>query len=309
MNKLIIIFFTAIFLNASNFTNKSISISSINSTSHEYVYQNDFKLSELIWETKDVSLLGLEFDYLLRKDSILNFSYKINISKGDSLMNDFDWLKNDASNWSHWSNHPNTKLENFSILDINVKQYLEDTNNLNIYFTLGYKIVEKKFKAYDGTAIYSTKTGFRDSFGSFSGLGITYKETFNSLYLGIGGNKKYNKFNLKTSFKYSPFVDATNSDTHHFRSFTNENKFDQTTMQAINIDLEYNYTKSLLFVIKYENVAYEETRGTTTRTYYDTTSDTYTNGSTIPKGTVLSFGGAGIDNSYNSLNIGIIKKF
>lgn len=304
--------FILINLKASEIINRSISITSIDTKSHEYVYKssdNNYKLSELIWEAEDVSLLGLEFDYSLSSSTLLNFSYKINIFNSDSMMNDYDWVKDDPNNWSDWSNHPNTQLEHLSILDINIKKLLESKNTLNAYFTVGYKIESKKFKAYDGTYVYSSSSGFRDETGYFNGLGITYEETFSSLYLGLGGSKKYKKLNFKAALKYSPFVVAKNIDTHHFRYFTNENSFDPTTMTQINLVVEYPYTKDLLFVITYENVEYEETKGTTTRTYYGQTSDTYTSGGTIPQGSVFNYSGAGISNSYNSFNIGIIKKF
>ena len=118
-------------------TNFSFTVSSsiFNSMSHETVYQPagyptaSRKISELTWEAKDVNLLGVALRYQ-SKGIDLYISYKKNISTGDGVMDDLDWIDDDLD-WidyanpytrTHWSHHENTDVTNVSILDLLIKK-------------------------------------------------------------------------------------------------------------------------------------------------------------------------------------------
>lgn len=309
---LLSLLFTSLYAN--NFVNKKMSITTIDSTSHEYVYKSNnpsYKLSELIWEVDNVKLLGLQFDYLISKDSFFQFSYKQNISN-DAQMDDYDWMIDDISDWSHWSTHPNTVLDNYTILDLSIHHRLESKSSIEQNVIFGYKNIEKSFRAYDGSYIYTedrnaTNNYFRNDIGTFSGLSISYDESFDSVYMGISLKKRFPHFTISGIFKYSPIVYATNRDNHHFRFFVNENEFEFTTMTDIGLEVEYPIKKNISIVYNYQNVNYQETRGTTTRTYYKDGKNSY--GNTIPKGTVSVYSGAGISNSYSSSSLALVMRF
>ncbi|MGK0256001.1 MAG: plasminogen activator [Arcobacteraceae bacterium] len=283
-----------------------ISLTSLDTTSHEFVYNNGKKLSELIWEAKDVQMLGVQVDYVLSPSSFIKIGYKTNLSD-DALMDDYDWMKDDTEDWSHWSNHPNTKLDNFTILDISLNKKIKLHHSLDSNIRIGYKEENRKFKAYGGTYIYSSSTGFRDDSGAFNGLGISYEETFKTIYVGINGKLHYSDFTISGGLSYSPMVQASNIDTHHMRYFTNNNTFNDTTMIAINAEVEYLVTKRISIALNYTDIQYSETQGITTRTYYEDGTDS--DGNTIPSGTIWKYGGAGISNSYSSLSLMMIAKF
>jgi len=106
-----------------NFINKQIAITSLDTTSKEIVYSpsSGKKLSELTWTADDVQMLGVKFDYLLTRTSFIQFDYKMNLSS-EAVMDDYDWIKDDTTDWSHWSHHSNTSLDDFTILDISILQ-------------------------------------------------------------------------------------------------------------------------------------------------------------------------------------------
>ncbi len=287
---------------SNNFVNKELSITTIDSTSHEYVYNLSHKNSELIWEAENVRLLGLQFDYLISKDSFFQFIYKQNISN-DAQMDDYDWLKDYTSDWSHWSTHPNTVLDNYTILDLSVHYRLQSKSSVEQNFIVGYKDIAKSFRAYDGTFIYSTDNGFRDNPFTSKGLGISYEESFKSLYMGFSLKKEFTHFSISGIFKYSPLVVAINRDTHHKRYYVDTNEFDTTTMTDIGIKVEYPIKKNISIVYKYQNLNYEETRGILTRSYYDGATEK-------TAGTVTAYSGAaGISNSYSSSGLALVVKF
>lgn len=291
-------------LYSANTESFEISISTVNSKSHELIYDpySDKKLSELIWKAENVKLLGFKYKHTLSSLEYLTLNYQKNIDDGNSVMNDYDWLKDYTSEWSDWSNHPDTKLDRLTLLDFSYTKYLISNSDIKKYITLGYKIENKKFRAYNGTYIYSSTSGFRDLSGSFSGLGITYEETFKVIYAAVELSKNYERFIFRGKLTYSPKVEATNSDTHHARYFTNNNKFNNTTMLGFDLGVDYKFAQDLLLSAGYSVVNYKKTDGTTTRTYYDGATEE------IP-GTAYVYGGAGISNSYSSINFTIIKKF
>ena len=290
-------------VNGSDIINKQISISSVDTISHELVYSPSTgkKLSELIWKADDVQMLGIQFDYLASKRWFLHISYKTNLSD-NAQMDDYDWLKDGISDWSHWSTHPNTKLDKFTILDISWNNQLKSDSDIQKEVVIGYKIENRAFKAYDGSYIYSSNSGFRDQSGNFSGLGISYEEEFKTLYLGLNLKKYYDRFILSGRIAYSPKVTATNIDTHHNRYFTNNNTFADTTMKELSANVEYPINKSISLALNYLRVDYDETEGMTTRTYYDGATE-------ATPGTVWRYSGAGISNSYSSMNVGLIARF
>jgi outer membrane protease len=290
-------------LYSNDIINKQITITSIDTTSHEFVYNSNYskKISELIWSADDVQMLGIKFDYPLSPKSFIQINYKINLSD-DATMDDYDWLKDDTTLWSHWSHHENTILDNFSILDISFNNHIKSTSDIEKNIIIGYKIDKRSFKAYDGTYIYSSTDGFRDLSGSFSGLGISYEETFKMIYFGLSAKKYYPKYILSGKLTYSPKVNITNQDTHHNRYFTNYSTFGQTTMLSIDTTIEYPIKHNISIALNYLNVKYSETKGTTTRTYYDGSTE-------YESGSVFVYGGAGISNSYSALNLVFIAKF
>ncbi|MDB2405674.1 omptin family outer membrane protease [Arcobacteraceae bacterium] len=282
-----------------------MSLTSIDSISHEFVYNpsnQDEKLSELIWEADDVSLLGLQFDYLLSRKSFLQVDYKINITDGNSMMADYDWLKTGNPNWSDRSTHPNTKLDKLTIFDISINNKIEDTSEMNTNVVIGYKVEHKSFKAYDGSYIYSSSGGFRDLEGTFSGLGISYEESFKSIYLGLDISRVYKEWLFNLNLTYSPKVTVTNKDTHHNRYFINNNTFSNTTMTGIDTSISYLVSQNISLALNYLQVKYDEVKGTTTRTYY-------TGATEQTPGSVFTYGGAGISNSYSFFGLVLVAKF
>jgi len=303
--KIIILFsLLSLFTYGNNLFEKEISIETINSISHEYVYDPnnlDYKLSELIWETEDISMLAIKLSYTLKGDLFIKFDGKINISS-EAKMDDYDWLKGDQTQWSDWSTHPNTIVDKYNIIDLSLNRRLDTRFNIEQNINIGFKYDDKRYKAYDGSYIYSSQDGFRDQFGTFSGLGITYSEQFSSIYVGIDGKLKLNSLIVKAALKYSPFVNITNSDTHHLRYFTNENSFDTTSMVNIEASVLYPIEENIFFGLIFESLNYSKTDGVTTRTYYSGATE-------AEAGSVYKYNGAAIQSSYEVFNLALMVKF
>lgn len=276
----------------------TLSISNINSISHEYVYNPyniDIKISELIWETSNSKLIGYKFTYISDKKNFFNINYKTLLQESSTVMNDYDWLdQNNPNTWSHHSYHPDTILDKLNIFDININILISPKNKL--FFIIGYKKDSKKFKAYNGTYIYSSSGTKRDLTGNFSGLGITYIEKFKGIYYGLRTIKYIkSKTILESSFKYSKSFNCFVSDTHHFRKFTNTSNFKSIEMLNIDLTLKYNYKKNLFLNFKYNYNKYKKSIAYTTRRFFD--------------GRTYYYPGSGTENEYNIISFEIEKLF
>lgn len=280
-----------------------VSLSKYTSKSHEFVYSptnTSYKISELIWKINDANMLGINASFDLQKEMTIDIEYKTKISAEDNSMQDFDWLQV-GKEWTHFSNHPNTKLVSANILDMVIVKLMK-AQNFDWKIRAGIKNESRKFESYDGTYIYSTGSEFRNSRGEFSGLGITYSEDFTSIYGAIEINKEVQKWNFLGQLSFSPFYTAKSSDRHHFRNFVNNNKFegiDNGTMFGLKLGINYKVAKNYNLGISFEEIEYSQAKGITTRNYDDITSanrDNFTKLST-------SYAGAGISNKYSMINI------
>jgi plasminogen activator len=280
-----------------------------NSVSNEIVYDpnTNKKLSELIWETGDVSLLGLKLKIIPNKKVKLNLLIEKMLFDNMGTMNDYDWLSDTHSEWSDWSTHPNTVITDITKFNVNIQYNLPKDKYKNLYIVkLGMKMKYHSFKSYGGSYIYSSNGNFRNKIGEFNNnLGISYEETFMNFYIKGEFIKVINKLLLKASLAFSPIVLSANTDTHYLRSFTNNNTFNPTYMYEYELGLNYSINDGVLLGFNYSKSKYNEATGTTTRTYFaDNSTDNAKNGDTY------TYDGAGLKNTASSkVILSVIFKF
>lgn len=273
------------------------SISNFNSTSHETLYipqgysYAGRKVSELTWVAEDVKLLGIDLNYKFSNGLGFYADYKKNISTGDGVMDDLDWTAVNPNTLTHWSHHNNTDVENVSIIDLGIKynHYLmmEEYSITNVWFSLGYKKENQKFKAYDG---YGNYLGIPVT---FNGLGITYEQEYEGTYVGIGTDFKNKNIILNLGIKYSPWISTEYTDRHHLRTppFTETTNFDDTDMISLNVGFGYEIDKHHTIKLAYEYTEYGYIRGDRTRKFDDGTTYNWANSAAIDsKNSILNIG-------------------
>lgn len=257
---------------AGDFLDTTVGLEFYNSTSHELVYYpySSYKISELIYEADNAKLLNVGFRYKFHPEYIAKFKYKTLLQDGSNVVNDYDWFDNTKSDWTHWSNHPNTKLDKLSIIDLSVQKHFGDTKYLSHYLNLGYFKSNKTFKSYNGTYIYSSsRHRLRDLTGNFEGLGLTYKETITMPYVSLDNTMTQGKNSFNLNLRYSPSVNMKYSDTHHLREFTSIGTHKDSTMFGYQLDYKYEIDPKYTFGIGYTYAKYNETKGDEERTYFN----------------------------------------
>lgn len=304
---LFIALFLTIHLNA-KFKDVSIGVVNINTTSNEYVYADgtyDRKISELIWKNTNANLFDIAVSDSITKSMFIDIKFQYLLNQSDSVMDDFDWLDDsNPTKWSDHSNHTNTKMTDFYILDLSFGEKFHMTKLFDTIISVGYMRSYKRFKAYGGTYTYSQRgTTNRNITGSFSGLGLTYSEEFNSFYVGLQIMKKLSIVDLSIDIKYSPFTYAQNSDTHHYRFFENVSKFESIKMLNIGFKPIIKFNKKSKLRLDISWTKYFKTLGNTKRTYYKDTAESTKYDWSKP------YSGAGIENSYLTLGASFIVSF
>lgn len=256
-------FVTAQSIFAFDSTNFNVGVTNLNSETKEIVYNNNgSKLSQLEWKADNVKLLNFGIEGNIKNSLFLSASLATNFDNDDMVMDDYDWVNN--TQWTHWSHHDKTQVEDIKMFDANLKYKFE---KLPVYVGVGYKAEKFEYSAFDGDYIYSTNGGFRDSTGSFSGLGITFEHTLKMPYLIVGTDFNITKdLNVGADVSYSTFAKFEDQDTHHFRNLVYNDDLDYTNYLGYNIYVNYSITKMIGLGLNYSYNKYDSRKGDTTIT-------------------------------------------
>jgi len=233
---------------------------------NEYVYYPPLNhtASQLIWDTDSLTMVGIGGSLHFQEKYTFNIEYTFSANKADSKMTDYDWVL-PGYDWTHRSIHKNTDVSSASTFDMSAEYTL---SNKMISLLVGYREDRATRKAYGGTFVYSDieNGGFRDQIGTApnSLLGITYKQTWKSPYLGIKADAYFtNLLTLHTKFIYAPVVKGEAFDNHHLRDLTTVDTLDNTHMYAINLGLGYKLSNALTATLDYVYQKYDTTKGDT----------------------------------------------
>lgn len=272
----------------------SAGIGYLGGQSNEYVYEQDgSKLSELNWKIQGASVIKGEMNV----DFLPWFSANMNgwttMGTNNAQMNDYDWLDPQQSNWTDWSHHPDTDLNYANNIDLNVRGWLLQNQSYKLGATVGYQLNEFDFIANGGCYNYGN--------GSFTGCfptdqpGIGYYQTFDSVYLGLVGKYRTERFELNATLKVSPWVHANDVDEHYARgiTFTESGDNSQFTSATLNAGYYFRQHAKIFFEAEYN----QYTNGKADTTYTDRYGDVY-----------YASNAAGLDNHNYVLSVGIQYK-
>lgn len=287
---LFILFFSPLYAIKWSDSDFSVGITKFSSTANELVYDPNnlsYKLSELIWVIEDAPLLTLNWRLHLKDEAFFSLYYKKNFNTTTGLMDDYDWLYTNRD-WSHWSHHENTLVTNIEIYGFTLES---KKFHKNYSLTLGYEIERKRWKAYDGTYIYSIlPSGFRDDTGTFSGLGITYIQELTTPYIALNADYEIHDIDIRAKFHYSALASAKDYDTHHFRNIQFDSTFKNISMFGVSLEANYSFSDKHYLKVSYKYLNFLEKKGKTQRT-------------DISTGDSITYPGAGISNISSYLEV------
>lgn len=262
-------------------------------------YPVDYKLSQLIWNSRNIPTISLGISTEFEKSYNINVEGRFGIYGGDGVMDDYDWL-DIGNDWSHWSHHEDTSITGLSTLDFSVDYHLfgknkkKSANKWSLVF--GYRDESWAWESRGGSYIYSSSGILRDDIGNFTpGLAvINYEQSFEMPYLGLKYETRSSKWRFNVQYNYSNQVSVSAIDHHILRNLIFKDDFEKGVMSSYKVGIGYSFMKNFDISLRYDSYTYDEVRGNTT--YIDSTTG-------IPFAYCLNCAGA--DNSNQSFAIGL----
>jgi outer membrane protease len=216
--------------------------------SEEIVYRQypDDMLSQLIWEMKPLTYLGVELGYrwqsrISRKNIFVDASFKFGLSDITGAMEDRDWTASSISTWlTHYSVHNNTTKEAY-LADARIgwsfnpfRGILEEHpeyENFRIKPYIAYSFKYFSWAASGGSVLHPDwQEPLLKSFAY-----ITYKQIWHSASLGASLYGKFNQyFDIKFFLELGP-VWCTAYDEHFYYSTEKLAKSTTDTMHGISV--------------------------------------------------------------------------
>jgi len=252
--------------------NVYISIGQTNIKANELVYGQpssypvDYKLSQLIWESRNVPMLYTGINVRISPSYTFNLEGKFAVKKHKSIMDDYDWSYV-GRDWSDQSNHPDTTLTEASGYNLNFDFDLLGKKRNKLSMLVGYKEDRWSWESRGGTYIYSTNstTGYRSSIGSFTSgqKVISYSQHMSTPYIGLRFESKLNKWKFNFQYEYSDWVKIKAVDDHYLRDLLFEDTFSESSMNAYKLGVSYQISKKFNLHLNYAVQKYDEARGNT----------------------------------------------
>ena len=236
-------------------------------TANEIVYSNNYKVSHLTWKTQNAatSIFGIKHE--INDYMTLNFEAQSLSQQTKSVMDDYDWLYTNTSDWSDWSHHEDTLLTQADSYTINASFTLAE--NKNGYFSViaGYKKDTRQWKSFGGSYVYSNTT-FRDSSGNFTpgSAAIDYKQEYTTPYYGLDLGALFDNWLYTLQIGISNNVQLVATDVHHARNLIFIDKFAPGRMENYKLGISYFFNDNVAINFSHDLRNFIETRGNTVQT-------------------------------------------
>lgn len=231
---------------------------------HEYVYWQDrggHTASELIWEIDSVYMFGIGGSIRPLTWLNVNADLWVNVGDGEGHMEDYDWMVV-GMDWTDQSVHDDTDVTNALVFDVNVEMTMFSTNTVSFVGIVGYRHDTFEWEARGGSYVYSVN-GYRDRVGNFPSneLGITYEQSFDVPYLGIGFQGDFDRFHMAARVTGSFMVSGEAIDQHHARDLVTYDDFSGENMLAFDIELGYSISDAFIITAAYAYEKYDTMTG------------------------------------------------
>jgi outer membrane protease len=237
--------------------------------SHELVYEDGEKISELIWDLDHAFVLNADFSFRLLPALRLNAGASFG-GHIDSHMEDYDWLGLDygVTDWTDRSTHEDTELDYFTRVDLNLQYDFLRMPVLTLGGLLGARVTGIQWSAYGGDYVYTSDpaTSFRDEIGSFTDgeIGITYEQAWLVPYIGIAASLDMGDLRISASAVGSPLAYGTDDDVHWLRDLNFLDDLEPTNFLGAAAELTYRYGPQYQFFVNATAERYFRTSGDTT---------------------------------------------
>ncbi|EKB5404556.1 omptin family outer membrane protease [Salmonella enterica] len=244
-----------------------LSVGALSGSAKERVYQDGRRVSQLDWKFKNAPILKGNIDWDLSPWVRLGASGWVTAgSHGASDMVDRDWMLPHQAGYSHIS-ESSSRLRSASFWDVNTTIWGVNNDRWRLGVMAGWQQTDYRWDARGG--YYSYWNGLVQ--GNLpDGKGIGYKLQFKMPYIGLTGGYRYRDIEMNTSFKYSHWVRASDTDEHYLRNATFRDKNRDSDFYSVSADIGYYITPRAKVFIEGEWMRVTNGRGSETVTFHDT---------------------------------------
>ncbi|KMV70720.1 hypothetical protein AI29_10450 [bacteria symbiont BFo2 of Frankliniella occidentalis] len=214
-----------------------VSAGVLSTTTKERVYDptNGHKDSQLNWRVNNAPVLKGALEWRVLPKLSLGLEGWSTVAKRGGVMNDYDWEDESQKSWTSKSYHPKSQLNHANQFDFSLKYWLLSNDDARIGIVSGYQQTRYRFSAYGGQYNYNNGQYVGDLANSL--LGISYRQTFKTPYIGLLASYRYQQWEVGGAVKYSAWGRASDIDEHYltdtiFRASVNKQKFAALSLNA-----------------------------------------------------------------------------
>ncbi|EKC2495410.1 omptin family outer membrane protease [Salmonella enterica] len=226
-----------------------LSVGVLSGSAKERVYDNGRKISQLDWKFKNAPILKGGIDWDLSPWVRLGASGWVTAGRYGAIdMVDRDWLISAQEEYSHISESP-TKLRSASFWDVNATVWGVNNDRWHLGIMGGWQQTDYKWDAHGGYSSYwngSVEDKLPD------GKVILYKLQFKMPYVGLTGGYRFRNVEMNTTFKYSHWVQASDTDEHYLRNITFHDRNRVSDFYSVSADIGYYITPQAKIFIEGE---------------------------------------------------------
>lgn len=275
-----------------------IGVGRMQAESREYVYDagSGRKISQLDWKASNVPILKATLSYPLNSWLTANLRAWTAISPGSSSQHDFDWMVPGQSDWSHRSYSPDTRLHAAHEIDLSATAWLIQRAGYKAGVVAGYQQTHFSWTAYGGS--YSYWNGARTGNFPDGQPGISYRQSFRLPYVGLAGSYRHQDWEFNALFKFSPWVQIDDHDTHHLRNLDFTDQSRNSRYYGINLDAGYHLTPNAKLFAEVSWNKFLQGRGPTVERNGNTGTTSFYDGAA-----------AGMDNKNYAITVGVKYRF
>ena len=227
-----------------------------------YPEENDRKVSELIWQLKNVYMVGAVINAEPVSWLRINLGGWFAVNKGTGVMDDYDWVLEDSSEWTDWS-HSAILLKRGIILDANLQGRLFEYHGLGFWAVGGFKFMNWYWHERGKFYIYSVY-GYRDYYGLDGGRHcIDYEQWFYTPYAGVSLTYDYDRLHFSGYLNYSPLAWARGEDHHLLGNIVFSDRFDHVRYFGVGLRATFDVTEHFYVGAGFDFQQYYNRVGTT----------------------------------------------
>ncbi len=231
----------------------------------EYVYEGDYKVSQLDWESKGVKTGTIGAQMELGYNWRIKGQIDVGLG-GNGYMEDRDWMDPSNSDWTDQSLHDDTKLDRYINLLIEADRAVIDNGSSRVGLGGGIGYTNVKWTARGGSYIYSSSnSSLYDTVGNFPDgeKGITYEQRIPTLFVSANAEQQIGKFKLSGRLRGGASLGMKGVDDHWMRDlrFTDEMKIAPMMGAAISADYQFMPSTAIYLAGDFQKIF--KTRGDT----------------------------------------------